>query len=136
MPWNTVSSLKVSRDDQKITQSWLTLSLVQNFDRFHLLKFCFVTETLYLSSTYFLTNFKVSIDQSLTPTLAAWLLRSHWPLKSILWETYFWISCKPFRYYPYIHFYSHFWNQCSCKKIPCRKKKILDTKNISFSKLD
>ena len=28
---------------------------------------------------------------------------------------YFWISCTIFRYYPGIHFYTHFWNQNSQK---------------------
>ena len=35
----------------------------------------------------------------LTPTLSAWLLNSHWTLKSVLRETHFWISCMIFRYY-------------------------------------
>ena len=44
-------------------------------------------------------------------------------------KPYFWISCKIFPYYPWIHFYIHFWNQNSWKK-------FLDAKKISFSKPD
>ena len=48
-------------------------------------------------------------------------------LKSIFWGgTYFWVSCMIFRYYPDFHFYIHFWNQNS-------QKKILNTKISKLS---
>ena len=38
---------------------------------------------------------------------------------------YFWISCLIFRYDPKSHFYIHFWNSNSRKKIPWHRKKFI-----------
>ena len=43
-------------------------------------------------------------------------------------RTYFWSSNMVLRYYPEIHFYTHFWNSNS-------EKKLLDTKKFHFRRL-
>ena len=40
----------------------------------------------------------------LTPTLSAWLLRSHWTWNRFCEKPYFWISCIIFRHYPLVRF--------------------------------
>ena len=65
----------------------------------------------------------------LTPRLSGGTRESNQLENRFFGGAYFRISCMIFRYYPKIHFYTHFWNQKS-------RKKFLDTKKISFSKAD
>ena len=53
-----------------------------------------------------------------------WLTPKLWvpsALESILWGAYFSIRCIIFRYYPEIHFYTHFWNPNSRKNSSTQK---------------
>ena len=72
-----------------------------------------------------------SLDFSfLTPTLSAWLLRSHWTLKSILQETLFLDQLHDFFVFIVKFIFTAFF------EIKNHVKKFLGTKKISFSKPD
>ena len=68
-------------------------------------------------SPWFISNFAtIKSIKSINSQAVGW---DPWPIGSkidFLGRPYFWISCLIFRYYPGIHFYTHFWLICDSKR--------------------
>ena len=67
-------------------------------------------------------NMKSVLERLINSQAVGWDAWVPSALKSILWGPYFWISCIIFRYYPEIHFNTHFWKSNSRKKVPWHQK--------------